>query len=169
MSEQFTAIRVPLREVNADADIVTQIEDAIRRITGVSFDSWSKLSALFKNCPPVVILDGYDELLQASGQVFASYIKDAQRFQEREAEQGRPLRILITSRVTLIDKAAVSVGTTIVRLLEFDQHQRECWSGIWNTANAAYVRDAGIEKFVLPNEKGLSARIRQGGLIRRLS
>jgi hypothetical protein len=153
MSKQFTAIRVPLREVNADADIVTQIEDAIRRITGVSFDSWIKLSALFKNCPPLVILDGYDELLQASGQVFASYIKDTQRFQEREAEQGRPVRIVITSRITLIDKAAVPVGATIVRLLEFDQHQRECWSAIWNRANANYFRDARIEKFALPSEK----------------
>lgn len=153
MSKQFTAIRVPLREVDADADIVTQIEEAIRRITGVSFDSWIKLSALFKNCPPLVLLDGYDELLQASGQVFASYIKDAQRFQEREAEQARPLRIIITSRVTLIDKASVPVGSTIVRLLEFDRFQRECWSGIWNRANASYFRDARIEKFALPSEK----------------
>jgi len=151
-SRHFTAIRVPLREVNADADIVSQIEDAIRRVTGVSFDSWIKLSSLFKNCPPIVILDGYDELLQASGQVFASYIKDAQRFQEREAEQGRPLRVIITSRVTLIDKAAVPVGATIVRLLEFDHKQRECWCAIWNKTNAGYFRDAGIEKFALPSE-----------------
>ncbi len=152
MSTQFTAIRVPLREVNADADIVTQIEEAIRRLTGASFDSWIRLSALFKNFPPLVILDGYDELLQASGQVFASYIKDAQRFQQRETEQGRPLRIIITSRVTLIDKAAVPSGSTIVRLLEFDQDQRECWSGIWNKTNAHYFKDASIEKFVLPRE-----------------
>lgn len=152
MSEQFTAIRVPLREVNADADIVTQIEDAIRRITGVSFDSWTRLSALFKNCPPVVILDGYDELLQASGQVFASYVKDAKRFQEREAEQGRPLRVIVTSRVTLIDKASVPVGATIIKLLEFDAYQRECWSRIWNKANVGYFRDAGIEPFSLPME-----------------
>ncbi len=153
MSKHFTAIRVPLREVNADADIVTQIEDAIRRITGVSVDSWIKLSALFKNCPPLVILDGYDELLQASGQVFSSYIKDAQRFQEREAEQGRPLRIIITSRVTLIDKAAVPPGATIIRLLEFNKNQRDCWCAIWNKSNAIYFRDASIEEFALPNEK----------------
>jgi hypothetical protein len=153
MSKHFTAIRVPLREVNADADIVTQIEDAIRRITGVSVDSWIKLSALFKNCPPLVILDGYDELLQASGQVFASYIKDAQRLQEREAEQGRPLRIVITSRVTLIDKAAVPPVSTIIRLLEFDKNQRDRWSAIWNKSNASYFKDALIEEFSLPSEK----------------
>lgn len=153
MSKHFTAIRVPLREVNADADIVTQIEDTIRQITKVSTDSWIKVSALFKNCPPLVILDGYDELLQASGQVFASYVKDAQRLQAGEAEQGRPVRIIITSRVTLIDKAVVPVGTTILRLLEFDQDQRDCWSGIWNKANAAYFRDTGTERFTLPSKK----------------
>ena len=150
MSKQFTAIRVPLREVNADADIPTQIEEFIKRISGVSFDSWIKLRAQFKNCPPIVILDGYDELLQASGQVFASYIKDAQRFQQHQTEQGWPVRIIITSRVTLIDKATVPAGSTVVRLLEFDEHQRERWSAIWNKANAAYFRSANIEKFALP-------------------
>ncbi|OYT92151.1 MAG: hypothetical protein CFE43_09580 [Burkholderiales bacterium PBB3] len=157
MSKQFIVIRVPLREVNADADIVTQIEDGIRRITNVSVDSWIKLSALFQNCPPIVILDGYDELLQASGEVFAGYVKDAQRFQQKEAEQGRPLRIVITSRVTLIDKANVPVGTTVVRLLEFDKAQRECWSTIWNRSNVNFFRESSIDKFMLPDEKDSGA------------
>lgn len=150
MSRHFTVIRVPLREVNADADVVTQIEDAIRRITGVSGDSWIKLSGQFRNCPPLLILDGYDELLQASGQVFASYIKDAQRFQERESEQGRPVRVIITSRVTLFDKAMVPPGATIIRLLEFDEAQRDRWIGIWNSANANYFRDSKTRPFSLP-------------------
>ncbi len=156
MSKQFTAIRVPLREVNADADIQTQIEEFIKRISGVSFDSWIKLRSQFKNCPPVVILDGYDELLQASGQVFASYVMDAQRFQQHQSEQGWPVRIIITSRVTLIDKAAVPVGAAIVRLLEFDEDQRARWSAIWNTANAGYFLEAKIRKFELPsrNDQG---------------
>jgi len=156
MSKQFTAIRVPLREVNADADIQTQIEEFIKRISGVSFDSWIKLRSQFKNCPPVVILDGYDELLQASGQVFASYIMDAQRFQQHQTEQGWPVRIIITSRVTLIDKAAVPVGATIVRLLEFDEDQRARWSAIWNTANAGYFLETNVKQFALPaaNDKG---------------
>lgn len=153
MSRHFTAIRVPLREVNADADIQTQIEDFIKRISGDSSDPWIKLRSRFKNCPPVVILDGYDELLQASGQVFASYIMDAQRFQQHQAEQEWPVRIIITSRVTLIDKAAVPAGSTIIRLLEFDQNQRECWSAIWNKANSNYFRNANIDKFVLPSKK----------------
>jgi hypothetical protein len=73
----------------------------------------------------------------------------------RSVKQNRAGRSGFISQVcvTLIDKAAVPVGATIVRLLEFDQHQRECWSGIWNTTNAAYFRDTRIEKFALPNEK----------------
>jgi hypothetical protein len=157
MSKQFTAIRVPLREVNADADIQTQIEEFIKRISGVSFDSWIKLRSQFINCPPVVILDGYDELLQASGQVFASYIMEAQRFQQHQTEQGWPVRIIITSRVTLIDKAAVPLGATIVRLLEFDEKQRGRWSAIWNAANSTFFRDASIKEFALPSAKDKGA------------
>src|ERR1043166_7901719 len=153
MSKHFTAVRVPLREVNAEAGIVTQIEDTIRRITSISVDSWAKLSGAFKNNPPLVILDGYDELLQASGRVFAGYLKDVQYFQKNEAEQGRPVRVIVTSRVTLIDKATVPLGATIIRLLEFDEGQRERWISIWNKANLNYYREAKIEEFALP-EKG---------------
>lgn len=149
MSKEFTAIRVPLRAVNADSDILTQIEEFIKQVSGVS-DPWKNLKSYFENCPPLVILDGYDELLQASGQVFASYIMDAQRLQQQHHEQGWPLRIIITSRVMLINKANVPAGSTIVRLLEFSQQQREHWLSIWNNANAAYFKDVGIEKFALP-------------------
>jgi ATPase family associated with various cellular activities (AAA) len=153
MSKHFTAIRVPLREVNAEAGIVSQIEERIRRITSISVDSWAKLSGDFKNNPPVVILDGYDELLQASGKVFSGYLKEVQNFQKNEAEQGRPVRVIVTSRVTLIDKATVPSGSTILRLLEFDKNQRERWISIWNKANVNYFMEAKIEEFALPDEK----------------
>jgi len=152
MCKQYTAIRVPLREVNAEAGVVAQIEEAIRRITHVSVDSWTKLSSAFKNNPPLVILDGYDELLQASGKVFSGYLKEVQNFQKNEAEQGRPVRVVVTSRVTLIDKATIPSGATILRLLEFDKQQRDRWISIWNRVNISYFREAGIEEFALPDE-----------------
>lgn len=130
MSKQYTAIRVPLREVNSEAGIVTQIEEQIARVTSVRVDSWAKLSGAFKNNPPLVILDGYDELLQASGKVFSSYLKEVQNFQKNEAEQGRPVRVIVTSRITLIDKAMIPLGSTVIRLLEFDTHQQQLWISI---------------------------------------
>jgi hypothetical protein len=157
MSKHFTVIRVLLRKVNAEADIQSQIEEGIGQITGTNTDPWAKLSGAFKNNPPLVILDGYDELLQASGKVFASYLKDVQHFQRNEAEQGRPVRVIVTSRVTLIDKATVPSGSTVVRLLEFDQNQRERWISIWNSTNANYFTEAKIEGFGLPDKKEIGA------------
>jgi hypothetical protein len=152
MSKHYTAIRVPLREVNAEAGIVAQIEETIRRITHISVDSWAKLSGTFKNAPLLVILDGYDELLQASGKVFSGYLKDVQDFQKNEAEQGRPVRAIVTSRVTLIDQATVPAGATILRLLEFDKNQRQVWVSIWNRTNLNYFGEAKIKEFALPDE-----------------
>lgn len=157
ISDQIMPIRVVLREVDAEAKPLTQIEESIRRITTVGGDSWAKLSSAFKNNPPLVILDGYDELLQASGQVFSSYLKDVQDFQRNESEQGRPVRVIVTSRVTLIDKARVPSGATVLRLLEFDKTQRNRWTGIWNQANVNYFRETGTQPFALPEESEAGA------------
>jgi hypothetical protein len=150
-ARKYSVVRVPLREVDADAGIVTQIEEAIRQVTHIRLDSWAKLSARFKDYPPVVILDGYDELLQASGQVYAGYLREVKAFQKSEAEQGRPVRIIVTSRVTLIDKAKVPEGSTVLRLLEFDNSRQQAWISVWNGANASYFRDADLEPFRLPD------------------
>jgi hypothetical protein len=157
LSKHFTPIRVPLREVNSEASIVSQIEEHIGRVTSIRLDSWAKCSGAFENNPPVVILDGYDELLQASGKVFAGYLRDVQTFQRNEAEQGRPVRVIVTSRVTLIDKALVPHGSTILRLLEFNKTQRDRWISIWNSANASYFRNAKVQPFKLPSEKDADA------------
>jgi hypothetical protein len=157
MSDQFTAIRVPLREVNSEASIVSQIEEHIGSVTSIRLESWAKCSSAFKNNPPVVILDGYDELLQASGKVFAGYLRDVQTFQRNEAEQGRPVRVIVTSRVTLIDKALVPPGSTIMRLLEFNEVQRNLWISIWNSANTSYFDKADVKAFRLPEENDADA------------
>jgi hypothetical protein len=152
LSSHFTAIRVPLREVNSDAGVVAQIEEHIGRVTHVRLDSWAKVSSAFTNNPPIVILDGYDELLQASGKVFAGYLKDVQAFQKNETEQGRPVRVIVTSRVTLIDKAIIPSGSTIVRLLEFDKRQRARWISIWNATNTYYFEKKTLTPFSLPDD-----------------
>jgi hypothetical protein len=153
MSAHYTAIRVPLREIDAGAGIVGQIEQRLRFITNRTIDPWARLSGAFKNSPPIVILDGYDELLQASGNVFSNYLKEVQNFQIAEAEQKRPVRVIVTSRVTLIDKAYIPQGSTILQLLQFDKVQQERWLSIWNKANVNYFHNAKIEKFALPNTK----------------
>jgi len=156
-ARHHSVVRVPLREVDADVGIVAQIEDAIGQVTKRRVDSWARLSAAFRDHPPVVILDGYDELLQASGRVYAGYLRDVKAFQKSEAEQGRPVRVVVTSRVTLIDKAMVPVDTTVLRLLEFDARRQDEWISVWNGANASYFQEAGIEKFRLPAKDQIGA------------
>ncbi len=151
MSEHYTIIRIPLREVDADASIMRQIEERIHRITGYDMN-WATFSSSFKNCPPLVILDGYDELLQASGKVFSGYLKDVQDFQNNETVQGRPLRAIVTSRITLIDKADIPQGATIIRLLEFNRQQCDRWISIWNQENVSYFKEAEIDEFALPKD-----------------
>lgn len=63
--EDFLTVRVPLREVTADTDLQTQIEQAIRATTGESL-TWPQLIRTAEGALPVVLFDGFDELLQES-------------------------------------------------------------------------------------------------------
>ncbi len=150
---QYTTVRVELRDVNPDTDIQAQIEAQIRKNTGRDINWADWVDHLAMN-PPIVILDGYDELLQATGKLFADYLDQVRRFQHREAVQHRPVRVIVTSRLTLIDKAIVPPGATIVRLEEFDDERREAWTAVWNAHNSGYFQQARIRPFKLPtNDK----------------
>jgi len=52
----------------------------------------------------VVLLDGFDELLQATGVSQSDYLLKLARFQQREADQGRPVIVLVTSRTAVADR-----------------------------------------------------------------
>lgn len=149
----YTTVRVELRDADPKIDIRRQIEKQIYKDTGEEV-SWAKFARALPN-PPVVILDGYDELLQATGSMYADYLDQVRLFQERESVQRRPVRVIVTSRITLIDKVIVPEGTTIARLEEFDDQRREAWTEVWNTHNAGYFTQSGAQPFRLPvdNEK----------------
>ena len=156
-SKSYTVIRVPLREVTAEAPILTQIEEALSKVTDMNNETWRRLSPEFADYPPLVILDGYDELLQASGKVFADYLNDVRRFQEHQKEQERPVRIIVTSRVTLINKARIPHGTTIIRLLGFSAQQQALWIKCWNEKNQHYFAATTTREFSLPHADGKNA------------
>ena len=146
----FTPIRVILRDVPAEARIAQQVDEQLR-ITINADASWGRLRSLLRSNPPVVIFDGYDELLQASGHVFANYITDVQDFQRDEKDRsGVGLRAIITSRMTLIGKPRIPKGATILRLLPFDEKQRARWIDTWNSANRIGFQARGVQPFELP-------------------
>ncbi|MEV7046689.1 hypothetical protein [Amycolatopsis sp. NPDC051061] len=153
-SPEYNPIRVELRDINPDSDIQTQIEEQIRAETGREAN-WAELVGHCSGRPPLVILDGYDELLQASGKVFSTYLMSVANFQRRERVQGRPVRIIVTSRVTLIDKAEIPFGATIIRLEEFDDKRMRLWTSIWNRVNSPYFLSRDVSPFSLPADENL--------------
>lgn len=144
----YTTVRVELRDADTKMDIQGQIEAQIRKDTGEEI-SWTRFARTLPS-PPVVILDGYDELLQATGSVHADYLDQVRQFQEREADLRRPVRVIVTSRITLIDKVSIPRGTTIVRLEEFDEQRRDAWTAVWNDRNSGYFDETGVRPFRLP-------------------
>ena len=157
MCNSYTVVRIPLRDVNAEDSIDVLVEDQIKKITNrpLSTQGYGGFASQFNEKPLIIILDGYDELLQAKGAIFAGYLERVRAFQQDQKAMNRPVRIIITSRITLIDKARVPTNSTILRLMEFDKQRRQAWIDIWNNINADYFRSSNIKPFALPNrEKG---------------
>ncbi|MFI1990410.1 NACHT domain-containing protein [Actinoplanes sp. NPDC020271] len=131
----FMAIRVPLREVSAAGEVMEQIEDAVREATGERIP-WPTVARLAGDALPVVILDGFDELLQAAGVRHSDYLERVARFQRREAEIGRPVAAIVTSRIVVADRVRLPARTVVLRLEPFDEGQVAAWIDVWNKVNA---------------------------------
>ena len=154
MSESYTVIRIPLRDVNANDEINTVIEEQIQKdinrpLSDIGFGGFA---SEFMERPLTIIFDGYDELLQAKGEVCSGYLDKIRLFQQQQKELNRPIRTIITSRITLIDKAHIPLGSTILRLMEFDPDRQNRWISIWNETNKEYFDKAKINPFRLPAE-----------------
>ncbi|MGB6163502.1 MAG: hypothetical protein WBF75_13220 [Pseudonocardiaceae bacterium] len=140
---EFLALRVVLREIPADADLHAQIEHAIRAATGESM-LWAALARSAGDALPVVLLDGFDELLQATGASQSDYLEKIADFQRREADQGRPVVVLVTSRTAVADRARPASGMVAVRLEPFRDNQIAQWLAVWNAANASPLAARGL-------------------------
>lgn len=146
-------IRIPLREHNME----DEIESIVCRQIAKDGDS-SELIPTFKwfaeefgGSPVTLLFDGYDEVMQATGGVYRNLLKKIQQFQDRCQAQQRPIRVIVTSRETLIDKADIPEKTTVMKLLEFDKTRKEQWIDIWNDSNHNALSEDGINDFSLPN------------------
>jgi hypothetical protein len=152
----FVVVRVALRQVPADMDIQSQIEHAVRQATGEQI-SWPTVSRAADGALRVAILDGFDELLQATGVGQSTYLREVATFQEREADQDRPIAVVVTSRVSVADRALLpAVGATAVRLEPFRDGHVDRWLKIWNELNAESLRIRHLQP--LPASAALAHR-----------
>ncbi|MFI6907314.1 NACHT domain-containing protein [Nonomuraea sp. NPDC050394] len=146
LPSSYMPIRVPLREVSASRDIQGQIEQAIYLSTGERL-AWPSLARSTEKALPVVILDGFDELLQATGSHQSAYLERIVEFQERERDAGRAVAFIVTSRIAVIERARMPLRSLLVRIEPFNQLQIERWIDIWNRWNAAYFTRANLKPF----------------------
>jgi hypothetical protein len=138
----FTVIRVSLRRVHADAPVYEQIQEALNTATNGRVN-WYELAEQSSSTLRVVLLDGLDELLQAAGHR-GGYLQDVADFQRREAEQQRPVVVLITSRTVVADRFAIPLGTTIIKLEDFSQGQIAAWVSKWNSVNKRAISTGAV-------------------------
>ena len=145
-SDQFLPIRVELRHVAADAPIQDQIESALRQATTEQM-KWPALVREAGDTLPVVILDGFDELLQSTGTSHSSYLEQVRDFQHRETDQGRRVAFIVTSRTIVANRVRFPERTVIIKMEPFNDQQIRSWVKIWNRANSRYFRNAHIRPF----------------------
>ncbi|MGW0811075.1 NACHT domain-containing protein [Nonomuraea sp. NPDC002799] len=132
--DDYLVVRVELRNVSADADVQRQIEEALRQLTRVEHE-WRTVAASCAPALPVVLLDGFDELLQASATVHFDYLEKVKDFQDREARHGRPAAVIVTSRTAVADQVRYPRESVVVRLEEFTDGQVRRWIESWHLAN----------------------------------
>jgi hypothetical protein len=139
----FVPLRVELRTTPAEADLLQQIEHglAVALQEKVAWAEWSRSAA---GAIPVVFLDGFDELLQATGVSQTGYIKKVQQFQKDCAVMGRPVAVVITSRISVADRATIPEEATVMRMVPFSEQQASQWLDAWNAANTQYFESAGL-------------------------
>jgi hypothetical protein len=135
----FVTAWVPLRRVDPDAPVHRQIEQAIDELTNGRV-SWLNLSEACQDVTRVVVLDGLDELMQATGVVQSRYIEDLVEFQQRERQLGRPVSIVLTSRTVVADRARIPPGCVILRIEEFDKSRIGEWLDHWRATNSSLFR-----------------------------
>lgn len=139
----FLPLRVELRSVPADAPIHVQLDEALSATLHTRV-SWRDLADAARGALPVVILDGLDELLQATGVNRSDYLEQVQQFQERQADLGRPVAVVVTSRTVVAARTRFPVGTPVVRLEPFTEAQITRMLQVWNAANAAALAARGL-------------------------
>jgi hypothetical protein len=139
----YLPLRVELRAVAANAPIHAQIDEGLAAALHAP-TSWRDLADAADGALPVIILDGFDELLQATGVDRSDYLEQVQRFQQEQRAMGRPVAVVVTSRTVVADRMRFPEGTTVIRLAPFDDDQVRRMVDVWARANSGPLAARGL-------------------------
>jgi len=154
----FLPVRVELRDVTAESMILEQIEQAVYRGPGERA-GWHDLVEASGGALPVILLDGFDELVQASAVNRYDYLEQVRDFQRRQAQIGHPVAVIVTSRTVVADHARFPPGTLAVQLQPFTGAQVRRWLEVWARSNSQALTARGLRP--LPAETALPGDARQ--------
>ena len=144
---EYHVIIIKLRDTIADETINQQINQQMKRDFSNSC-TWDDIAESGINKPVLLIFDGYDELLQASGRTYSDYIKKIAEFQkDQKSIYNIFVKCIVTSRTTLIDKALIMDNTPVIRLSDFDAERIDVWSKIWNENNKIFFQKNQLDYF----------------------
>ncbi|MGC4846426.1 NACHT domain-containing protein [Micromonospora sp. DT15] len=147
-ASDYTVVRVPLRTVGANSPILDQIQQALDQSTNRRVE-WARLSDQSGDSVRVILLDGLDELLQASKSDRSGYLQEVTSFQQVEADQGRPVIVIVTSRTVVVERVDMPPGTTVVKLDDFNEAQIAVWLNAWREANLTAIEDGRVRELAL--------------------
>nr|WP_052478469.1 ATP-binding protein [Kibdelosporangium sp. MJ126-NF4]CEL18317.1 hypothetical protein [Kibdelosporangium sp. MJ126-NF4]CTQ97801.1 hypothetical protein [Kibdelosporangium sp. MJ126-NF4] len=147
-TSDFLVVRVELRDAPADADVLDQIEHAIKQALKEDV-SWPSLVRSAPQALPVVLLDGFDELLQATGVTQTDYLTRIARFQRDRLDVQRPVAFVVTSRISVANRATLPAESVVLRLTEFTDEQKQQWLEIWQRSNAEHFAANDLEPLEL--------------------
>jgi hypothetical protein len=153
--QDFLPILVQLRDVAAESMVQEQIEQAIFQGPGKHV-SWHDLLDAAEGALPVVLLDGLDELIQATSVNRYDYLEQVRDFQLRQARMGRPIAVVVTSRTVVADLVRFPRGSLALQLQPFTDDQVRRWLEIWYRHNSSVLAARGLRP--LPAEIALAHR-----------
>ncbi|MEV4840032.1 AAA family ATPase [Nonomuraea sp. NPDC049486] len=135
---EFLPIRVRLHDVVAESTVLSQIDQGLRTSLGEDV-RFEELVEAGQEALPVVLLDGFDELVQAVGEGRHDYLEQIQEFQARQYRVGRPVAVVVTGRTVVADRVRFPDGLVVLQLRPFEEDQVRRWLDIWDQANRAVL------------------------------
>ncbi|WP_229068974.1 NACHT domain-containing NTPase [Actinoplanes sp. DH11] len=134
-SDAYAVARVPLRQVpDPTAPIHQQVSGVLDKATNGRV-SWTELSEASTDATRVLLIDGLDEFMQASGHAESNYLQNVVEFQRVEHIAGHPVSVVVTSRTLVADLARIPVGCLVLKLDNFSPEQVHACLDVWDGAN----------------------------------
>ncbi|MFN3850394.1 MAG: NACHT domain-containing protein [Spirosomataceae bacterium] len=151
-SNEFIPFLIKLREVTTNTtNVSSHVNEGIQNTFVGNDIDWLKWAKEFKNRIPVIILDGFDELLRASSTELNNYLNNIKDFQEKAKFAGISIRVILTSRLSVMKDVTIPDYSRVIRLDSFDNKRQELWINAWN----GFQDKEGFATFKIPKNKSI--------------